>query len=38
MGTIYNFAHNYMETSHVGSKPMLLKLLLDAGFEPTTFR
>ena len=46
MGIIYvksklgitHFAHNYMETSHVASKPTLLKLYLGAGFEPTTFR
>ena len=28
---ITNFAHNYMETSHVASKPKLLKTLARTG-------
>ena len=35
---VTHFAHNYMETSHVNSKPKLLKFYLGAGFEPTTYR
>ena len=39
MGTIYvksklgitHFAHNYMETSHIASKPKLLKTLARSG-------
>ena len=35
---ITHFAHNYMETSHVTSKPKLLKFYFGAGFEPKTHR